>query len=156
MSDKTQILATSSSPGSYETAQRAEQTGNQKERRPGLSPLSGYATGPHAPYGAGDRDGAAAIKHDAEGQYAKSRAKPNASGLGWQSGQDPARINEVQVGSYLGKDDMRLEHVFRPIPLTPPAASSLDRPLTRYAANHPSLSTGRNHLAGATLGAPKE
>lgn len=81
MSDKSKISPVSSSPASYETARRPGQPGNQNERRPGPSPHSGHPTGPHAPFGADDTEGAAAIKHDAEGQYAKSRAKPNPGGL---------------------------------------------------------------------------
>lgn len=81
MSDKSKISPVSSSTGGYETAPRPGQPGNQNERRPGPSPRSDHPTGPNAPYTADDSDGPAAIKHDAQGQYAKSQAKPNPGGL---------------------------------------------------------------------------
>lgn len=50
-------------PAPYRTARRPGQSGEASEQRPGPSPLSGNATGPHAPYEADDPEGLAAGKH---------------------------------------------------------------------------------------------
>ena len=50
-------------PAAYRTARRPGQTGEANEQRPGPSPLSNNATGPHAPYEAADPEGLAAGKH---------------------------------------------------------------------------------------------
>lgn len=73
MAEKPTIVPVSSAPGRYRTAQRRGQSGEQDERRPGPSPLSGHQTGPHAPYADIDIDGSAAIKHGVDGQPAKPK-----------------------------------------------------------------------------------
>lgn len=81
MKDKSITPAGSGSPGRHETPRRPGQPGEQDQRRPGSNPDSEHPTGPHAPYERCESDGAAAIKHDAAGQYAKPNAKPNPGGL---------------------------------------------------------------------------
>jgi hypothetical protein len=50
-------------PAAYRTARRPGQPGEEGEHRAGPSPLSGNATGPHAPYEPSDPEGFAAGKH---------------------------------------------------------------------------------------------
>jgi hypothetical protein len=52
-----------SAPGSFRTARRPGQPGEQEQRRPGPSPVSRHPAGPHTPYEADDETGGAAIKN---------------------------------------------------------------------------------------------
>ena len=81
MKDKSITAAGSGSPGRHETPRRPGQPGEQDLRRAGPSPELQHPTGPHAPYEGYESERAAAIKHDAAGQYAKPNAKPNPGGL---------------------------------------------------------------------------
>jgi hypothetical protein len=64
-------------PAAYRTARRPGQSGEEREQRAGPSPLSGNATGPHAPYEPHDPEGLAAGKHVRETaeQVAPPKAK---------------------------------------------------------------------------------
>jgi hypothetical protein len=64
-------------PAAYRTARRPGQTGEASEQRPGPSPLSNNATGPHAPYEADDPEGLAAAKHVRETPAAPARETPS-------------------------------------------------------------------------------
>ena len=52
-----------SSPGRFSTPCRPGQSGEQEQRRPGPSPTSPHATGPHAPYEHDNFGSLAAYKH---------------------------------------------------------------------------------------------
>lgn len=70
-------------PSHYDTPRRPGQPGEQDQRRPGPDPASPHPSGPNPPYepAIAEPGSAAAIKHDAAGQYARGTADPNKGGL---------------------------------------------------------------------------
>ncbi len=67
-------------PG-HETPRRPGQPGADGQHRPGLSPDSTHATGPHAPYTEDSGETAERIRQDAAGQYGEGKPSPNKDGL---------------------------------------------------------------------------
>ena len=67
-------------PSPFRTAQRPGQPGDADDKRAGPSPLSAHPTGPHAPYEAGDHDGAAANKHVRVADKKPPEEKPRRAG----------------------------------------------------------------------------
>lgn len=63
MTDEIDRRKPTDAPAVYKTPQRPGQPGEQEERRPGPSPLSRNASGPHPSYDPEDPEGTAAIKH---------------------------------------------------------------------------------------------
>lgn len=61
-------------PATYRTPQRPGQSGEQNASRPGPSPLSRNASGPHPAYEPHDSEGLAAGKHVRETKDAASQA----------------------------------------------------------------------------------
>lgn len=80
MSDKDRLTDT---PSAYDPPRRPGQPGEQDQRRPGPDPASAHPAGPNPPYerDRSDDSSAAAIKHDAAGQYGRGDASPNKGGL---------------------------------------------------------------------------
>lgn len=65
----------------HDTPRRPGQPGEQTQQRPGPSPDSGHATGPHAPFDADSSAKAERIRQDAAGQYRQGTTSPNRGGL---------------------------------------------------------------------------